>query len=209
MPVPSTPPGAIRAPAKPRFLYTLSGSRRRPGRADEPYPQGAELRVDIERVTERGGVKEFTTRTTIAADDTRWTTRTLFGDDRIALAGLLVRTNGVDRGCSVTPNADLLRVPVTPGAYPAQRFSSSGCSGTVTVAVEGRERVTDALERGWDAWRIRTRYELQAGTLRAEVTVVSWLSPDLGADVRTTRTGSGTIDGAPFTMASTALLRDP
>ncbi len=183
--------GGVNTPKDGRYTYTYSGE------STDPFnPSAPPERFSGELVKEYSHQDNvYTEEQTNSETPGRFTTRTRWEATKIFLLSFSTETAGGDFRCTFDPPLTIANIPIKPGTIPTQNFKGEGnaCNGKLDITVERKEDVKDAAGRTWSTWRTKVRIETGNSQFTNASDETTWLSPELGVDVRSDGVTNGEI----------------
>jgi hypothetical protein len=192
---PAAEPGQPNRPRAGTYVYDLSGQASDPLNPAGPprsFPDDAEVQSEI---SWDGDIQTVVTTNSEAPG--RTTTRWRWSADRLEFLSIRTQMPGGDFGCVFEPPILAANFPIQTGSLPDQSWGceDSDGSGETSITIEGQEDVQDANGQTWSTWRVSTSTQFDFGQVRGNQESTSWMSPDLGVDIRSEGSQDGEFGG--------------
>jgi uncharacterized membrane protein YdfJ with MMPL/SSD domain len=195
-------PTRVSPPASGDWSYHIEGTRKiGTAGSTQPYSEDRTTTVSQDGGTATSPVMRLDTPSSAGTD----TEQRRYDQAAVRLTYLKQQQGGIAFQGNVTPAADLIRSPATPGSTWTQDFTignthghrTSKITGTRTITVSGKAYRCTVVESTTDF----------TGSAKGHETDTSCWSAELGMTLYDQRHQTGTYNAVPFDITSTATLR--
>lgn len=185
--------GGVNRPKEGEYIYDLDGKATdplNPAGGQQSYPSDAEVYVDVSY----SGAVTSQERTS-SEQSGAFTTRSKMESDKILFLSFKTETQIGTFSCTFDPPLLIAHIPLRAETIPKQQFKGSGnaCDGNVTIQYVKQQNVADGKGKSWSTWQVKVHTEANSDQFSQKSDDVRYLSPDLGIEIKSDGTSSGTF----------------
>jgi hypothetical protein len=181
-PAAKAPAGRSNKPKDGTYLYALTGKA-----SNQFDPSGPPQNIDGEqtnKISHSGNV--YTNEQTRSDSPGRTTVRSNWLDTKVEMLSFKAETQIGDFSCTFKPPLLIAKFPTKPEKFPTQQLKGDGnaCNGTLDITVVKKDSSKDATGKTWETWQVKVKLTFKSGQLSSTSDETRWVSPDLGAEIR-------------------------